>query len=53
MQQRLAELCRILGEDSSLPSPEEAEEDNGMLEERGEQQEERDGVSAAGKGLMM
>uniref|UniRef100_A0A671L1Z9 Coiled-coil domain-containing protein 120-like n=1 Tax=Sinocyclocheilus anshuiensis TaxID=1608454 RepID=A0A671L1Z9_9TELE len=30
MQQRLAELCRILGEDSSLPNPGEVEEDDGM-----------------------
>ncbi|XP_056628389.1 ATP-binding cassette sub-family D member 1 [Triplophysa dalaica] len=36
MQQRLVDLCRILGEDSSLPSPEEAEEENGVVEEEEE-----------------
>lgn len=40
MQQRLTELCRILGEDSSLPTPGEVEED--------EEQTERD-VQSAGK----
>lgn len=41
MQQRLVELCRILGEDSSLPNPGEVEEE--------EEEEDRD-VVAGGKG---
>ncbi|XP_043102661.1 ATP-binding cassette sub-family D member 1 [Puntigrus tetrazona] len=49
MQQRLAELCRILGEDSSLPNPGEVEEDDGMELEREQQKEgeenERDALS--------
>uniref|UniRef100_A0A672PNM2 ATP-binding cassette, sub-family D (ALD), member 1 n=1 Tax=Sinocyclocheilus grahami TaxID=75366 RepID=A0A672PNM2_SINGR len=49
MQQRLAELCHILGEDSSLPNPGEVEEDDGMEGEREHQKEgeekERDAVS--------
>lgn len=49
MQQRLAELCHILGEDSSLPNPGEVEEDDGMEGEREQQKEgeekERDVVS--------
>ncbi|KAI2662077.1 ATP-binding cassette sub-family D member 1 [Labeo rohita] len=53
MQQRLAELCHILGEDSSLPNPGEVEEDDGMEAERKQQKEgeeqERDVVSG-GKG---
>uniref|UniRef100_A0A671KWW2 ATP-binding cassette sub-family D member 1-like n=1 Tax=Sinocyclocheilus anshuiensis TaxID=1608454 RepID=A0A671KWW2_9TELE len=57
MQQRLAELCRILGEDSSLPNPGEVEEDDGMEGEREQQKEgeekERDVVSGGkGKDLM-
>lgn len=44
MQQRLTELCRILGEDSSLPTPGDEEED----EEEDEKQTERD-VQSAGK----
>lgn len=42
MQQRLVELCRILGEDSSLPNP-------GEVEEEEEEKEDRD-VVAGGKG---
>ncbi len=49
MQQRLVELCRILGEDRSLPNPGEVEEDDGMEGEREQQKEgeekERDVVS--------
>ncbi|XP_048065094.1 ATP-binding cassette sub-family D member 1 [Megalobrama amblycephala] len=57
MQQRLVELCRILGEDSSLPNPGEVEEDDGMEGEREQlkeaEEEERDVVSARkGKDLM-
>ncbi|KTF86243.1 hypothetical protein cypCar_00012179 [Cyprinus carpio] len=57
MQQRLAELCHILGEDSSLPNPGEVEEDDGMEGEREQQKEgeekERDVVSGGkGKDLM-
>ncbi|KAL1270297.1 hypothetical protein QQF64_032586 [Cirrhinus molitorella] len=57
MQQRLVELCRILGEDSSLPNPGEVEEDDGMEAEREQQKEgeekERDVVSGGkGKDLM-
>ncbi|XP_073675980.1 ATP-binding cassette sub-family D member 1-like [Garra rufa] len=57
MQQRLVELCRILGEDSSLPNPGEVEEDDSMEGEREQQKEgeekERDVVSGGkGKDLM-
>ncbi|KAK9971017.1 hypothetical protein ABG768_026913 [Culter alburnus] len=57
MQQRLVELCRILGEDSSLPNPGEVEEEDGMEGEREQlkeaEEEERDVVSARkGKDLM-
>lgn len=57
MQQRLVELCRILGEDSSLPNPGEVEEGDGMEGEREQlkeaEEEERDVVSARkGKDLM-
>ncbi len=57
MQQRLVDLCRILGEDSSLPDPGEVEEDDGMEGEREQQKEgeekERDVVSGGkGKDLM-
>lgn len=49
MQQRLVELCRILGEDRSLPNPGEVDEDDGMEGEREQQKEgeekERDVVS--------
>ncbi|XP_056121291.1 ATP-binding cassette sub-family D member 1 [Rhinichthys klamathensis goyatoka] len=49
MQQRLVELCRILGEDSSLPNPGEVEEDDRMEEE---EEEDRD-VVAGGKGKVI
>lgn len=47
MQQRLVELCHILGEDSSLPSTEEVEEREQQQEQ---EEEEEEGMSAAGKG---
>lgn len=56
MQQRLVDLCRILGEDSSLPNSGEVEDDDGMEGERvqqKEEEEERDVVSGGkGKDLM-
>ncbi|XP_072537490.1 ATP-binding cassette sub-family D member 1 [Salminus brasiliensis] len=43
MQQRLAELCSILGEDSRLASPgEQREEEDGVREQQQEEREERD-----------
>lgn len=57
MQQRLSELCSILGEDSSLPSPTETEgERQGEEERERKQQEEREEKDALpgeqGQGLM-
>ncbi|KAL6459264.1 hypothetical protein MHYP_G00327360, partial [Metynnis hypsauchen] len=42
MQQRLAELCSILGEDSRLVSPGEREEEGEMGQREQQQQEERE-----------